>query len=195
MINLFVQIIKIEKKNISIQSLIDHTLLGYSGSPDDHCTSCGRSHLKKLENYERWITEHKNGNIIETKIRTKRYKCECGHSHVVLPSVIVPYRHHSLMMILHALYDYFSQKLTVSEISLKYGISIPTLYRWRDQFLRDKEIWLKGLHNIDTSSYSFIHHLLSGKDFSVFAREFRQTVYPHRMILQNHKNAFLHQFV
>ncbi len=195
MINLFVQIIKIEKMNISAQALIDQLLAKFAGSASDRCTACGRIRLKPLREYERWITEWRNGKVVDTLIKSNRFKCECGRSHVFLSSVIIPYRQHSLPLIIHALYDYYSRALTVDDVCRKYRISIPTLYRWKIQFEKDKELWLSGLKNIETSPESFLSSILSDQDMVLLGKQFRQTVYPHRMFLQHHRNAFLHQYV
>ena len=195
MINLFVQIIKLEKMNISAQSLVNQLLAGFAVSASDRCPACGRMRLKDLRKYERWVTEWRHGKIVDTLITSRQFKCECGRYHVFLSSVIVPYRHHSLPLIIHALYDYYNHTLTVEGVCHKYHISIPTLYRWKEQFEKDKELWLSGLKNIETSPNAFLHSILSDQDMVRLGKEFRQAVYPHRMFLQSHKNAFLHRYV
>lgn len=195
MINIFVQIIKIEKMNLSAQALINQLLVVFLASDNNVCCACGRKGTRYLRQYSRWLTEWRHGKIVETEIVTGRYICECGKTHVLLPSLIIPYSHYSLPLIIHALHDYYSHSLTVNDICSKYSISVPTLYRWKKLFERDKEFWLKGLKNIETSPYAFLKKLLLDEDWIRFASEFRKSVFPHRMFLQNHANAFLHRFV
>lgn len=195
MINLFVQIIKLEKMNISAQPLVNQLLAGFAVSASNRCPACGRMRLKDLRIYERCVTEWRHGKIVDTWIKSRQFKCECGRYHIFLPSVIVPYRHHSLPLIIHALYDYYTHALTVTGVCRKYHISIPTLYRWKKQFEKDKKLWLTGLKNIETSPAAFLSSILSDLDMIRLGREFRQSVYPHRMFMQSHKNAFLHRYV
>lgn len=195
MINLFVQIIKIEKQNLSTQAVVDQILESFISSEDNRCCACGRCGMTYLREYKRWLTEWRYNKVIDTEISTRRYLCECGRSHVLLPSMIVPYGHHSLPLIIHALYDYYSHSLTIEGICAKYKITVPTLYRWKQLFEKDKEVWLKGLKNIEVSPASFLCSILSDQDMITLLKEFRQSVFPHRMFMQSHSNAFLHRYV
>ncbi len=195
MINLFVQIIKIEKQNMSAQAIINQLCSSFLTSSDNRCCACGRTGMRYLRSYTRWLTEYRFGRIIETELHTNRYLCGCGKTHVLLPSLIIPYGHHSLPLIIHALHDYYSRSLTVAGVCDRYHISVPTLYRWKALYEKDKELWLHGLRNIETSSLSFLNKLLNDQDMIGFLNEFRQSVFPHRMFLQSHQNAFSHRFV
>lgn len=195
MINLFVRIIKIEKQNMSAQTIINQLCSSFLTSSDNRCCACSRTGMMYLRDYTRWLTEYRYGRIIETELKTNRYRCDCGRTHVLLPSLIIPYGHHSLSLIIHALYDYYSHSLTVDGVCARYHISVPTLYRWKTLYEKDKELWLNGLRNIETSPLSFLNKLLNDQDMIGFLNEFRQSVFPHRMFLQSHPNAFSHQFV
>ena len=194
MINLFVQIIKMEKQNISAQTIVNQLIQSFSSSENNRCSACGRTGLKYVRKYTRSLTEWHNGHPVDVQIETALYQYECGHCHVLLPSVIIPYCLYSLPFIIMVLWDYFNHLRTVEEICARYRISVPTLYRWIEQFRKDKEIWLKALADLETSVEEFIDYLRS--NMTVYEhRAFMQGIYPHRMFLQSHKNAYLHRDV
>ena len=196
MVTIFTLIVKLANPGISLQQMTNNSNTSFPGSPADHCAHCDRSRLTvRSESYERQITDWSDGKRIDTWIKTRQYECECGKTHVLLPSLIIPYCLYSLPFMIRVLYDYFGHKDTVQGICEKYDISIPTLYRWKEKFLADKEIWLKRLQNAETSATQFLELLMSddirGEQFRDFSRE----TYPHRQFLQTHKYAYSHRYL
>ena len=143
MVSIFTEIIKIKKLNISVSSLLNRSLKSFEYGSDNYCRHCGKKYMKPFEKYTRILTDYHNGKIVDTIINTRRYQCKCGRTHVVLPCLIVPYSRYSMVFIIYVLYDYYYRSFTKEEISVKYSISIPTIYRWKALFEKDKQFWLK----------------------------------------------------
>lgn len=69
-------------------------------------------------------------NHIETEIlRIPRVKCDsCGHTHAVLPEMLIPYSSYSIRFVLTVLKDYFLHAHTVEKICEMYQIAHSTFY-------------------------------------------------------------------
>ena len=195
MVSIFTEIIKIKKLNISVSSLLNRSLKSFEYSSDNYCRYCGKKYMKPFEKYTRILTNYHNGKIVDTIINTRRYQCKCGRTHVVLPCLIVPYSRYSMVFIIYVLYDYYYRSFTKEEISVKYSISIPTIYRWKALFEKDKQFWLKELKDLETSASEYIRSLIDHNEFNSFLNDFMKEVYPHRMFLQSHSNAYSHRYV
>ena len=195
MVSIFTEIIKIKKLNISVSSLLNRSLKSFEYSSDNYCRYCGKKYMKPFEKYTRILTDYHNGKIVDTIINTRRYKCKCGRTHVVLPCLIVPYSRYSMVFIIYVLYDYYYRSFTKEEISVKYSVSIPTIYRWKALFEKDKQFWLKELKDLETSASEYIRSLIDHNEFNSFLNDFMKEVYPHRMFLQSHSNAYSHRYV
>ena len=195
MVSIFTEIIKIKKLNISVSSLLNRSLKSFEYSSDNYCRHCGKKYMKPFEKCTRILTDYHNGKIVDTTINTRRYKCKCGRTHVVLPCLIVPYSRYSMVFIIYVLYDYYYRSFTKEEISVKYSISIPTIYRWKALFEKDKQFWLKELKDLETSASEYIRSLIDHNEFNSFLNDFMKEVYPHRMFLQSHSNAYSHRYV
>ena len=63
MIRVFTLLIKIEKLDLNVQQLTNIMLDAFLSSKDNYCRKCGASGMKKLERYERKITDYCNGKI------------------------------------------------------------------------------------------------------------------------------------
>lgn len=193
MLSIFTLVVKLIDTGNSLQNLTIEANNSFLGSNDDRCPACGRRNLKEHKPYKRPVTDLVHGKVDYIFIETKRYKCECGKTHVLLPILIIPYSRHSLPFMIWVLYFYFTKADTVESICNKFGISIPTLYRWKEKFLRDKEVWLKRLRNAETSAKKFLEDLEFETNIGEKLRSFAREVYPHRQFLQTHKYAYLHQ--
>lgn len=188
-------IVKLFVFGINLEKMTTNTLSSFKGSYEDRCPCCGKKDLEFHKSYTRTVTNIRNGNIETVLINTKRYKCTCGKTHVVLPALIVPYCHFSLAFMIWVLYEYFTKADTVVRICEKYDISVPTLYRWIKAFNRDKEIWLKRLRNAETSAQKFLEYLKSELNLGIKLREFAQSISPHRQFFQTHRHANIHLYV
>jgi len=86
------------------------------------------------DRYERHLVEYDNG-VVDHIVEVDRVKCtSCGHTHAILPDILVPYKSYCIIFILMVLKEYFHTR-TATAISKKYGIAVSTLYAWRDRYL------------------------------------------------------------
>lgn len=68
------------------------------------CPSCGaKGQCRIYASYERYIVDLNDGKVVSEKIRITRVRCTCGHTHAILPDLIIPYRQYSLPFILYIL--------------------------------------------------------------------------------------------
>lgn len=122
-------------------------------------------------------------------IRITVVRCSsCGSYHSILPDVIIPYQTYSLPFIMHVLDIYFNHRDTIAGICDRFNISPPTIYRWRDQFLKHKALWLGALVNILKTPFDFLSELRAGLDFSVFNSDFIHSFV--LSFLQSHKMQY-----
>ena len=107
--------------------------------------------------YDRWLISFEGGLAVTYRLEITRYKCSsCGHTHAVLPELIIPYQCYSFLFIIAVMRDYYTRTLTVASICTKYNISTSTLYSWKDLFIRHKKLWLGLLEDAYTSSLDFL---------------------------------------
>ncbi|WP_279233234.1 DUF6431 domain-containing protein [Desulfallas thermosapovorans] len=83
----------------------------------------------------------------------------CGHTHAILPEIIIPYSSYSLIFILTVLRDYYLFHMTVQALCNKYMIATSTLYAWKRLFQIHKKLWLGILEDAATSSLTFLSTL------------------------------------
>lgn len=123
--------------------------------------------------YSRNLIDFVHGRTRYSTVKVLRVICtSCGHTHAVLPDLIIPYSTYGLTFILHVLNDYFLRKLSLEKICEKYAISPPMLYRWKSLFLFHKDLWLGVLESMHSSPSVFIEHLCSMGSVSVFLFNF-----------------------
>lgn len=96
-----------------------------SNLPYMECPICNSTQLIKWSSYERNINYIDNNVIMYSVIKIQRVKCKnCGHTHALLPSCIVPYRTSLLDVILYA--------ITNDDITLTF--SFDTINKWQKDF-------------------------------------------------------------
>ena len=79
------------------------------------------------DTYSRYMITIKGNQIESVLLRIPRIKCtSCGHTHAVLPEMLIPYSSYSLRFVLTVLRDYFLHLHTI-EKSLR-DLSDCTLY-------------------------------------------------------------------
>ena len=162
--SLFCKLIRIK---ISSDSLFSAVMDSYSHTLQE-CPSChSKGNLIPHGSYYRNIIDFTGGKISYHKISIRRFKCQsCGHTHAVLPDLIVPYAQYSLFLLLRVLAEYFLRLKTVSEICFTYAITPSMLYRWKALFLCHKKDWLPLLEHLEFSSFTFLKNLCVIEDFS-----------------------------
>lgn len=194
MVSVFLNLIKMHLNNysnLSISDLTEKAKSEFLKSPI--CSSCGKNELVYLCEYERYVVDWQNGKKVDIRIRTFRYQCSCGKTHVILPVTVIPYTIHSMNFIIHVLSDYHSHRMTVVQICEKYGISAPTLYRWRDLFENEKKSWLKSIRT-DKQSLKFLENLFHPEHLMSFCKQCICHFPSHRHFLQSHPYAWHHNF-
>lgn len=190
MVGIFVLLIKLSRMHMTAQKMTNLLLPGFLSSKYACCRTCRSKDMHVYCNYTRKITEYQNGHIVDSWLETKRFKCgTCHHTHAFLVSIIIPYYRYSLLAVLWALSDYYSHRLTVGKICKKYKISAPTLYHWKKQFQKHKELWLGVLRNTEMSEIEFLKYLMNIPDYRTFDLKFREMMPDHRAFMQGHKNA------
>lgn len=195
MINCFVTIIKLAKLNVTAQKLTDSLLRDFPGSGNAYCRNCRSSNIHKRCCYSRKLTDLENGKLVDVTLKTIRFECGgCHTSHAFLVPLVIPYCHHSVPVVIRALYEYFETNAATA-VSEKYQITPSTLYHWRDLFLRHKTEWLGALKDAETEAVVFLKNLIENVEYSQFVKEFMQGRSDHKAFMQNHKNADNHRFV
>jgi hypothetical protein len=170
MVSIFTWLCKLGQLNISIQKMANCIISKFLLSANNYCRTCHAKGMHAFEKYERNVIDYYKGQRTECLLETYRYICdECRHTHVLLPSVLIPYDCYSLRFVLYALLDYFSKKMTVEAVCEKYGIAAPTLYRWKKMFLHDKELWLGVLKNAAQDEVQFIRDVFNEYNFKDFS--------------------------
>lgn len=147
------------------------------------CPSCGAKHpyWSEFASYERDLISFEKGSPVTYTITVSRIICSsCGHTHAILPEIIIPYGSYSLIFILTVLRDYYLSHMTVQALCDKYMIATSTLYAWKRLFQIHKKLWFGILEDATTKPLIFLSSLPSlttSDDLAIF--------------FQNHAQSFL----
>lgn len=125
------------------------------------------------DSYPRYMITLK-ANHIETEIlRIPSVKCDsCGHTHAVLPEMLIPYSSYSIRFVLTVLKDYFLHAHTVEKICEMYQIAHSTFYAFRDLFFSHKKLILGALNDAQKKTSDFIEET-DGQLLFQFWKSFR----------------------
>lgn len=165
MIRLFSQLCKCYKQ-ISFENEINifDEYMKAINVEDLACPFCGAKHaLSLFASYKRHLVTYDNNTVHDNIINISRYICSsCGHTHAILPSVIVPYMSFSFKFTISIIHDYLIRKFySVEAMCEHYGIAISTFYRILKKFKEHKQLWLGLLTDKLTSNLVFIQYLLN----------------------------------
>lgn len=152
------------------------------------CPVCGTTGYCQIHAYYgRSIIDFSCGRKKHSNLCILRVKCEsCGHTHALLPDLIIPYSSYSLLFILQVLAEYFTRLCSVEALCERFGISRKQLYQWRRLFRSHKQEWLGVLKDAEFSEQAFLRQLCQQEDYSSFSEPFiRRTSFS---FLQSHKN-------
>jgi transposase-like protein len=132
----------------------------YHDKPCPHCNASGQ--LTPYGSYERHLVSYNPGvGVNDTVVTTLRFKCKsCTKTHALLPDILIPYSPYSLLFKLNVLLWYFERTMTVAAICHSFGISVPTLYAWKKQFLLHIALSFGLLASHSMPASSFIRELL-----------------------------------
>lgn len=145
------------------------------------CPLCGAKHphWSIFAAYERDLISFEKGSYINYRITVSRIICSsCGHTHAILPEIIIPYGSYSLIFILTVLRDYYLSQMTVQALCDKYMIATSTLYAWKRLFQIHKKLWLGILENAITKPLTFLSALPSpttSDDLALFFQRHAQS--------------------
>jgi len=130
------------------------------GYPDCPCAG----NYTGYGSYTRSLICYTNGKVEGHLIFVARVECiSCGHTHALLPSVIIPYSPFSFHFVISLLYDFITHKYeNVAALCSQYDISVSTLYRIRNRFLEDKKLMLGIMNDSITLAESFLTGFLCG---------------------------------
>lgn len=107
------------------------------------CPACkAKGGHTPIRSYTRMMITVKNGKREEHVVSIPLYKCpSCGHSHAILPDVLIPYGSYSLRFILTVLKAYLERTCTVRTLCDKWQIAVSTLYDWIHLFASQYSAW------------------------------------------------------
>ena len=128
------------------------------------CPFCGAKHaLSPFASYKRHLVTYDNNTAQDNMIIILRYICSsCGHTHALLPSVIVPYMSFSFKFTISIIHDYLVYKYhSVEAMCEHFEIAISTFYRILNKFKKHKQIWLGLLEDKLISNLSFVQHIIN----------------------------------
>jgi len=141
------------------------------------CPFCRAKHaLSPFASYKRHLVTYDNNEFHNNIITISRYICSsCGHTHAILPPVIVPYMSLSFKFIISIIHDYLICKFnSVEAMCEHYCIAISTFYRILSKFKEHKQLWLGLLDDKLTSNLSFVQNILNKtfKELESFSIDF-----------------------
>lgn len=181
---LFCKLIRIKKSSkVLFDSYMD------SFRPErETCPICGSSSNCRIHAYYgRHIIDFIHGKPVIQEVTVLRVLCEsCGHTHAVLPDIIIPYSGYGLFFILRVLAEAFLRASSLERLCERFCITLNQFYRWKQLFLRHKSEWLGILENSEISGLDFLLKISQLPEFSAFAREFISKT--SHSFLQSHRN-------
>ena len=141
--------IKLNQLHFSDQQIFDHAVSGFKPS-ECHCPVCGAvGRFQEIGSYERDMVSAHDGIRIDVRLTIRRFQCHsCGHTHALLPDVLIPYGSYSLRFILTVLLDHLKRTCTVADLCGYWNIAISTLYDWIHLFIDQYNSWCRVLDRI-----------------------------------------------
>lgn len=141
--------IKLNLIHLSDQELFDRAIASFRPG-SCQCPVCGAvGRFSKIRPYQRELISISSGKRIEVSVSVPRFLCgSCGHSHAVLPDILVPFGSYSLRFILTILHGYLERSCTVADFCAHWEIAVSTLYGWIHLFLEHYNAWCRILDRI-----------------------------------------------
>lgn len=152
------------------------------------CPGCGAKGKCAIHAYYgRNIIDYSQGKKITSSLCILRLKCSsCGHTHAVLPDIIIPYDSYGILFVLRVLLERFMLDTPVERLCEKFGIPRALFYKWLSLWKSHKKEWLGILSDAGTSDASFMGSLYDTEPFSGFTSLFFRTF--GISFLQSHRN-------
>lgn len=152
------------------------------------CGSMGNCRIHAY--YGRRIVDFTQGQPVCHDICILRLICSCGHTHAVLPDLIVPYSSYGLFFILRVLAEFFSGLASVEKLCERFSITGNQFYKWLKLWKTHRELWLGALGSMEIPDSAFIRILVLKNPYSDFAAAFFSRF--SFSFLQSHKNPALY---
>ena len=89
-------------------------------------------------------------------IKVVRVICSCGHTHAILPDLIIPYNTYGVFFILRVIAEYLLHRHSIEHLCARFSITHSMLYRWYGLFLEHKSLWLGVLHSAESAPSAFL---------------------------------------
>lgn len=126
------------------------------------CPTCGAKHACcPHDSYGRYLISYESGEPVYYHVNVPRVICEsCGHTHAILPEIIIPYGSYSILFILIVLRDYYTHSGSIQELCDKYQIAVSTVYLWKLLFQKHKKLWLGVLEGAARKDSDFLDFLM-----------------------------------
>lgn len=162
--------IKLKNLKFSDQQLFDAAVSGFN--PSRHtCRICGAvGRFSEIHSYQRDMISANGSVRVDTRLSIRRFQCgSCGHTHALLPDVLIPYGSYSLRFILTVLLCYLKRSSTVTNLCRYWGIAVSTLYDWIHLFIIQYNSWCSVLDRILWVCRSAVSSIC---DFPAFPSEF-----------------------
>lgn len=130
--------------------LLFHTYIDTFSTQNLSCPYCGCiDNFDSFASYQRDMITVVDGFRKQVTLTIPRLQCNsCGHTHALLPDVLIPYGSYSLHFILHILHQYLHRTTSVQVLCDTWEISISTLYGWIHLFEAQGSLWLGILERI-----------------------------------------------
>lgn len=142
------------------------------------CPSTGR--YSAAGSYSRSLVCYTNGRVERHQVHVPRIECSsCGHTHALLPPVVIPHSPFSLHFVISLLYDFITHAFhDVHSLCSRYDISVSTLYRIWHRFIEDKKLMLGLMDDLIISTQAFLKSFI---DFSMADDDRRLMAYFKRL--------------
>lgn len=152
------------------------------------CGSSGNCHIHAY--YGRRIIDFIHGVPVTMGVTVLRLVCDsCGHTHAVLPDIIIPYSGYGLFFILRVLAEAFLRLSPLERLCERFHITLNQFYRWKQLFGLHKREWLGIMDASELPDASFIVGLTVKSQYSCFSNAF--TLKTAHSFLQSHRNPVI----
>ena len=157
-----------------------------SDYPHLQCPVCHRKGgFKSISAYTRYMITIKNGKRCDLRVEIPRVKCpSCGHTHALIPDNLIPFGSYTIRFVLHILLEYLNRSESVAALCEHYGISISTLYAWKNLFMQHQSLLLGIMHAAKALCNGIIDTICTYQNlpeffFSTFGFSFLQAAHSH----------------
>lgn len=165
---------KLNQLSFSDRKLFDLAVAAFD--PLAHC--CPLCHalgqFQQIHSYERDLIYISCGKRKQISLSVPRFQCtSCGHTHAVLPDILIPFGSYSLRFILTVLKEYLNRTVPVADLCLRWDIAISTLYDWIHLFQKHYNSWCRILDRVHWVTMSALLKVADSPEFpSFFSRQF-----------------------